>query len=174
MRKSVWIAVFSVLMLAGSVFGKTPDGKPPSQETVCDMEQGAAFGLCNAYCEAMDCTDPNQHASDTGCEQVKANFFKHTGRTLPCETTCPCFAAHQLFADIASQAVKVDRCVFNDNMLFVVTEDEHFALVNNVPSFCSVDGGGPVVDLTQSELMSCRIALRRAAEAQGVICVPFE
>jgi hypothetical protein len=174
MRKSLWIAVFSVLVIAGSVFGKTPDGKPPSKETVCDMEKGAAFGLCNAYCEAMDCTDPNQHASDKGCEQVKANFIKMTGRPLPCETTCPCFGLHPLFAEIASKAVKVDRCLFNDNMLFVVTEDEDFALINNVPATCSVNGEGPIVNLTESQLMSCRIALRRAAEAQGVVCQSFE
>lgn len=174
MRKSLWIAVFSVLVISGSAFGKTPDGKPPSQETVCDMESGAAFGLCNAYCEAMDCDSPNHRASDQGCEQVKANFEKKTGRPLPCESACPCFSAHMLFADIASQAVKVDRCLFNDNMLFVVTEDEDFALVNNTPSFCSVNGEGTVVELTPSQLMACRIALRRAAEAQGVVCQPFE
>ena len=41
----------------------TPDGQPPSMETVCDGQSGAAFGLCNAYCEAMDCDSPDPQAS---------------------------------------------------------------------------------------------------------------
>ena len=51
------------LLLIGTVTGtalaKTPDGVPPSLETVCDAETGAAYGLCTAYCEAMDCAVPH-------------------------------------------------------------------------------------------------------------------
>ena len=62
----------------------TPDGLTPAQEDVCDEYSGAAFGLCNAYCEAMDCGDQNQHASDQGCRRVAANFYKQTGEELDC------------------------------------------------------------------------------------------
>ena len=65
---------------------KTPDGFPPSVEDVCDDYSGAAYGLCTAYCEAMDCDDPNVHASATGCERVATNFTKKTGDPLPCES----------------------------------------------------------------------------------------
>ena len=52
---------------------------------VCGGETGKAFGLCNAYCEAMDCDwDPN--ASANACARVKSNYQKLTGNDeLPCE-----------------------------------------------------------------------------------------
>ena len=44
MRRSVWILVAIVLFVGGvSASAKTPDGKTPSVETVCDNERGAAF-----------------------------------------------------------------------------------------------------------------------------------
>jgi len=53
--------LFSVLALgllwsfAVTSDAQTPDETTPAEETVCDLYEGAAFGLCNAYCEAMDC-----------------------------------------------------------------------------------------------------------------------
>ncbi len=53
--------------------------------TVCDGLKGKAYGLCNKYCEALDCDwDPN--ASKNACEALKANYSKLTGESeLPCE-----------------------------------------------------------------------------------------
>ena len=65
---------------------KTPDGKPPAVESVCDGLSGSLWGLCVAYCEAMDCTDPNQHASDKACDRVFANYMKKSESEFP-----PCF-----------------------------------------------------------------------------------
>ena len=54
------VAATAIVGLAGirspnAAWGRgTPDGMPPSQETVCDGLSGAAFGLCNAFCEAQD------------------------------------------------------------------------------------------------------------------------
>ena len=65
---------------------KTPDSATPAVETICDIFQevtGPAFGLCNAYCEAMDCGDPNQHAANMACQRVADNFFSLTGWQLP-------------------------------------------------------------------------------------------
>ena len=67
---------------------QTPDGQTPAVETVCDGESGAAFGLCNAYCEAMDC-DSSPEASQTACDTVQDLFIAITGRDLPCEQP-PC------------------------------------------------------------------------------------
>ena len=56
---------------------------------MCDLLSGAAFGLCNAYCEAMDCellddgddtTFPN--ASEQACLQVKDSFIRITGEVM--------------------------------------------------------------------------------------------
>jgi hypothetical protein len=64
---------------------KTPDGMPPSQETVCSGFHGAAFGLCNAYCEAQDC-DVHPRPS---CEHLLHNFRKITGMpAFPCDFRC--------------------------------------------------------------------------------------
>jgi len=56
-------------------------------EDGCDGLEGAAYGLCNAYCEAMDC-DGEPQASEKACARVKANYEKKTGEVPPCD---PCF-----------------------------------------------------------------------------------
>ena len=83
------IALLLILFIITPCFAKvhgTPDGQTPHEEDVCDGETGAAFGLCNAYCEAMDCDSANPHASEKACTKIKNLFLKHTnGRDLPCE-----------------------------------------------------------------------------------------
>jgi hypothetical protein len=64
---------------------KTPDGLPPSEEIVCNGLTGAAFGLCNAYCEAQDC-DVHPRPS---CAQLRRNFARVTGSDVfPCDLFC--------------------------------------------------------------------------------------
>ena len=94
--------IFALLLIcSGIAVAQTPDLLTPSEETICDTETGAAFGLCNAYCEAMDCDSATPQASATACTKVKDKFANITGRTaLPCETcpppppgtVCPCSA----------------------------------------------------------------------------------
>ena len=67
----------------------TPDGQPPANETVCDGFNGAAFGLCNAYCEAMDCDSENPHASAAACNNAREHFMRKTGFAPPCEDDGP-------------------------------------------------------------------------------------
>jgi hypothetical protein len=160
-----------------SASAKTPDGKTPAQETVCDNEKsdGGAFGLCNAYCEAMDCTDPNQHASDKGCASVKKNYIKKTGRPLPCEVTCPCPGLLQLFADINAGAVTVTRCIASDSFLFVRTTGGETAIIDEgPPATCSANGEPPFVELTATEKLVCRVNLRKLVESRGVRCTEPE
>lgn len=176
MRKSGWL-VFGVFVIiaATGAFAKTPDGKTPSEETVCDNEKGAAFGLCNAYCEAMDCTDPNQRSSDTACEAVKRNFEKKTGRPLPCALQCPCNSVLELFEQIVSGQAIVSRCIADNNLLYVIADTGDFALIDSgVAPSCSVNGEPPFVELNSTEALVCRVSLRRAAEAQGVVCTSPE
>lgn len=173
MRKSLWILVIGILFIStSSVSAKTPDGKTPSEETVCDNEHGAAFGLCNAYCEAMDCTDPNQRASNQGCESVKKNFEKKTGRPLPCLTTCPCPGVLELFADIVSGAVIVNRCIADEGTLFLRTVDGDEGYVEEgPPANCNVNND-PLQTrfLTAEESLVCRVRLRQLVESMGVEC----
>ena len=90
--KAHLIPILALLLMctgAGAALAQgTPDWMTPHQETICDSETGAAFGLCNAYCEAMDCDSANPQASATACTKVRDKFTNITGRPLPCET-CP-------------------------------------------------------------------------------------
>jgi hypothetical protein len=170
------LLVAGSLLSWSSVQAKTPDGKPPSEEAVCDSQTGAAFGLCNAYCEAMDCDSPDHQASDTGCAQVKANYERETGRPLPCEVVCPCGQQLPLFADLVSGAIPAQDCIADAQILSVSTPQGNFVVVNSaaVPPFCSVNLEPPFVELTQSEVVACRDLLRKAAAAQAVVCTSPE
>ena len=90
-KKTCLVATLVLPLLVSSqlVSAKTPDGEPPSVESICDVFRGAegpAFGLCNAYCEAIDCGDPNQAANDRACIRIRANFERKVpGFTLPTE-----------------------------------------------------------------------------------------
>jgi hypothetical protein len=50
----------------------TPDGLTPAVEDICTKWgfSGTTNGLCNAYCEAMDCDDANPQASEEACTRV--------------------------------------------------------------------------------------------------------
>lgn len=176
MLKRFLSLLFVALIAAGAAaWGKTPDGQPPSVETVCDGETGAAFGLCNAYCEAMDCDSPNHHASDNGCEQVRRNFERKTGRPLPCEFRCPCPELIPLFGELVSGAAQVEMCIADRDFIFVTTPAGPFVVVSSAePAFCSANLEPPFVELTSAEVTVCRDVLRRASESQGVPCVPPE
>ena len=60
-----------------------------TEDSSCAGESGAAFGLCNAYCDAMECDSADPHASDTACEKVAEKFTQLTGRDLPCVEDTP-------------------------------------------------------------------------------------
>ena len=87
------LTLVAILMFTISVQAKTPDGQTPAEETVCENEVGAAFGLCNAYCEAMDCDSDNPNANDIACQRVGDKFIQLTGQDLPCEGD-ECFDAN--------------------------------------------------------------------------------
>jgi len=76
MKAQLTLALALLLLCTGAVLAQTPDGQTPAEETVCDHESGAAFGLCNAYCEAMDCDSANPQASAT------ASRYPEAGRCL--------------------------------------------------------------------------------------------
>jgi len=105
---AVSVAALAALSAAPAA-AQTPDGLPPALETVCDGETGAAFGWCNAYCEAMDCELANDNdpatepkASATACSKVRTKFQQATGRDLPCEVSCPCTDLPEYFPNWAA------------------------------------------------------------------------
>jgi len=163
------------LLMASAAFAKTPDGQPPSEETVCDSQSGAAFGLCNAYCEAMDCDSPAPQASATACSRVQENFQRITGQPLPCDVPCPCAGQLPLFASIVNGTATASQCISDSSTINAVLADNSFVVVNSAasPAFCS-DNLQSFVNLTAAEAIVCRDLLRRAVQASGVACVPPE
>ena len=80
-----------------------PAGTAAAQ-SVCDEWSGnsQAFGLCNAYCEAMDCDDPDHRASKRACDRVFQKFEDFTGEAPPC--ACPCLSAdYSVFSSFADE-----------------------------------------------------------------------
>lgn len=76
------VLCLAALLFWSSLVGAQGRGANPG---VCDGETGRAFGLCNAYCEAMDC-DWDLNAPEKACSRVKSNYQKLTGEEeLPCE-----------------------------------------------------------------------------------------
>ena len=63
---------------------QTPDGETPAEEDVCVGLSGASWGLCNAYCEAMDCDSGSPQASLTACDKVYDKFLQLEGQLPPC------------------------------------------------------------------------------------------
>jgi hypothetical protein len=177
--KNLFVFGLGLLALAVPSLAKgTPDGKPPSEETVCDGLDGALFGLCNAYCEAMDCDSPNPHASPTACARVLQNFMKHSGgQPPPCAVTCPCGAAIPLFGGIVSGSVAVQQCVIDSlsQVTSVVTPEGTFVLVNQTaaPPYCSANLT-QFLQLTPQQATVCQQLLVQAATQQGVACVAPE
>jgi len=86
------LTVVSVLFLlmSGAAYAGTPDGITPADETVCDGLSGKLFGICNAYCEAMDCHlrltgDGCPSASEQACDRLRLKFVRFGGEFLPCD-----------------------------------------------------------------------------------------
>ena len=81
------IIAAGAMLLSGTIYATTPDGETPANESVCDLESGAAYGLCVSYCEAMDCDSDDPSASFNACDKIEAKFLQATGRELPCRET---------------------------------------------------------------------------------------
>jgi hypothetical protein len=85
------------LFISLSLFGlpavaQTPDGRTPAEETMCDGLEDNLFGICNAYCEAMDCDSPDHEASDNVCQEELQKWSTLAGdNPLPCNEL-PCIS----------------------------------------------------------------------------------
>jgi hypothetical protein len=173
MRKIFLTLAFGFLLVStGLSRAETPDGQTPSEETVCDGQIGAAYGLCTAYCEAMDCDSAAPHASATACSRVQGHFEQITGQPLPCEATCPCVDALPFFRDFVDGTAQAAVCLEDSSFTSLVTAEDDFALVAGeaAPFTCSTNVEPPL-EITAAEAFVCRQLLRAAAAAQNVACV---
>jgi hypothetical protein len=89
----------ALLLAVSGVFANTPDGGTPAQESVCYELglEGRAWGLCNAYCEALDCDSSDPKASPKACEWLKNQLEEVAEAASRCEVVeCPCFTLEDL------------------------------------------------------------------------------
>lgn len=84
------VATLAMLIFIPMSQAQTPDGQTPAEETVCNELRGVLYGLCVAYCEAMDCDQSDHWASDRACERVLTIFMKHSPEAFP-----PCMETPQ-------------------------------------------------------------------------------
>jgi hypothetical protein len=180
----VWVAP------VGLSFAQTADGETPADEFICDGQVGAAFGLCNAYCEAMDCDSLDPQASETACNKIYNSFQNITGAPPPCEAYCPCVDL-PTFGAIVDGSILVESCSDSDGHLSAGTNlfqgslfppsdpDALYAYVRRetYPTtedrYCVSGSRGDVerIDgLTPSELDDCRSILRARAAESGIAC----
>ncbi|MES1244762.1 MAG: hypothetical protein ABUT39_24355 [Acidobacteriota bacterium] len=173
-RLSLTLAL--LLLCAGAALAKTPDGVPPSLETVCDMEQGAAYGLCTAYCEAMDCESAAPHASATACAKVGGKFLQLTGRNLPCEVSCPCASVEGNFARVLAGQIPIELCSKSEAGVGVVEDEDQpddltaFSLVFEGQRVCGYVGDGEVLPISPEQGQYCAQLLEQKANSEGVTC----
>ena len=173
---------------AGAALAQTPDHMPPSRETVCDNETGAAYGLCNAYCEAMDCELANDgdpltapKASSTACTKVRTKFQNITGRDVPCELPCPCLGIPKFNAFLAT----MNYCFESANATLALVDLSTFEYIgtDSPASTNTVRACGYVnlensqasilLPITAVQAAACLQAIDTAAANRGVTCQPF-
>lgn len=77
------ISKTSLIGIVLSVFALPAMAKTttPAQDSVCNVLEGKSFGICNAYCEAMDCDNPEHKASDKACQNKLKKWRKLKART---------------------------------------------------------------------------------------------
>ena len=198
-----------IVLVSGGVLGAsvvlagTPDGMTPAQEVACNIDRGTNyFGLCNAYCEAMDCDSASPNASARACAATHANYLKKSGGLVPpCEAACPCVDR----VDAVTAAIQGPVDGFAFPCLDILTPGDEFdPLViacgdgfdcendgvgnfvaigtnsQNGVSFCggNLDGQDPAFfGITPAQMQSCRLGLEAGplglGEVAGVdICAP--
>lgn len=172
MRKTVLL--FACAILCSSFAGAQPT------ESACDGEQGAAYGLCNAFCEAMECDSDDPQASETACNKVKGKFQQITGHEPPCLTpavTCPCIEELPGFLAIANATVTncYDGLALGPNHVLRLVTSEGDVYVTTDPNqrSCGIPST-PAVFITPEENQACIGFLRAKAAAASVPCVIVE
>ena len=174
----VHLTLFFALLLicTGAALAQTPDGTPPSGETVCDAETGAAYGLCTAYCEAMDCDSDEPSPSATACGKVRSKFQNVTGRNVPCEVpviTCPCTSIPKFNADLELLNNCESTPVPGELIFGVGAFDLSFVGVEQ-PTACGhfhvLNGYTLILPITPEEAAFCRQLVLDATVRNGAPC----
>ncbi len=172
------LSLCMLLAFASVSPAQTPDGTTPAVETICDTEVGAAYGLCNAFCEAMDCETDAPQASAIACDKVKGKYQQITGHEPPClAPACPCI--EQVPGFLAGANGPIEACIddsdgdksivglFADGGLFT-----SWAATEGGPAACGLGEFSEqnLILITEEELQACQDFLRAKAAAASVVC----
>jgi hypothetical protein len=168
MRKT--LILFACAILCCSFVGAQ------TTESVCEGEQGAANGLCSAFCDAMDCDSDDPQGSETACNKVKSKYQQITGDEPPClvpVVTCPCIEELPGFLYVSNQPVLACYDVLTAFLTFKSVPPEG-QLVQDVGVFLRNPGCvnqlGDFLSTTLEEALVCADYLRAKAAAAGVPC----
>ena len=167
MKAHLTLTLALLLVCTSAVLAQTPDGETPAEETVCDGESGAAYGLCNAYCEAMDCESDEPHASETACSKVADKFAQITGRDVPCVNACPCGLT--VGPDVVTSCSSGS---FTDGVLLNLRSGGQFfaGTTDGIQWSCGGRPSPPLTPITPEEGQLCVQVLVQQANNQGVTC----
>jgi len=152
------------------------DGVPPSREIVCNGLQGAAYGLCNAYCQAMDCDSSAPQASPSACDKVAGLFARITGEALPCD--CPCTLQMPDWAAGLNGQFGLNRCTAitvtgTFDYVVLITNDGRVlgAISYTGYGVCGFDNstGGALI-ITELQAKACISLAHQKAAAAGISC----
>lgn len=165
MRKT--LIVFAFVLLCSSFAGAQ------STESVCDGEQGAAYGLCNAFCEAMECDSDDPQASETACNKVQSKFEQVTGHQPPClqpALSCVCNEGLPGFLAVATSGAPT--CFISGDR-FILSTLDGIVVADATEGLCSVNDDSGIqrnLSITPAEGAECVAFLRSLAAAAGVTC----
>ncbi len=162
MTKIIFLALILILIPTGAE-AQTPDGETPAKEAYCDEYSGRAYGICNAWYEAMDCDNPAHKAS--ACDKLRATLDNLGVDASPSgESTipCPCFGDldtvfngdtptcsppdNPTMVSIAGKQVQAtasskdgfNACIRPDGqILFDISFEEATSCVNLIEAFCA-------------------------------------
>ncbi len=168
MKKTTTALTFLFLLGFAGVAAAQPSG-------ACDGETGAAWGLCNAYCDAMDC-DGEPEASLNACTKVLDKFEQITGNTPPCEVLppCPCIELDSVFASFVNGEITIQTCLASGNFAQLTGFNSELLQTGNDemdgPTCGAGIGGAGSYDITAAEQVSCFNDAVQAAADQGVAC----
>lgn len=153
---------------------QTPDGQTPAEETVCDGLEGGLFGLCNAYCEAMDCDGPDPHASSKACEKVRQNFESVSGGEAPpcAETSAACPCLFPILVECPPNGSSCSGDLVLDLMCGAGSILEGVQYIAEDDSCRTVSGIGihELEATTLEESDACREVIRTLAPSFGSVC----
>lgn len=150
--KIIFLAL-TLILFPSTIAAQTPDGKtPPAEEGACNDLTGKAYGICNAYYQAMDCEYTYTKASLQACGNLQEKY-EDASSSSEIATLCPCFG------DLAQEGfTQNSTCSNGENVALIVDSSTSFlmAQAGATSSFMGCDFNGVTQEpIPSNEAMTC-------------------